>query len=188
LPVCHPEPAKDLCILPALFKLHRSFAANDAAQDDKLIRCLRRIPAEKFYCPMSQRRIVRWIFLAGVLLNLGGVLLCALLEIHSFHNTQDWQFAMLETIFMPALLAGTVLVIVGSVVDRRGLPVARARTRGWFCLAASVLSFVLLALVGNVHSWTFTFIFPAFAGLVAAGVFLSKPADVKTSEDRTGSS
>jgi Acyl-CoA dehydrogenase, C-terminal domain len=40
--------AKDLCTLPVPFKLHRSFAANDAAQDDKPFG-LREVPAGKFY-------------------------------------------------------------------------------------------------------------------------------------------
>ena len=62
-----------------------------------------------------------WIFPVGASLNLGGVFLYALLEWHSFENTQDWEFTVLSATFIPSLLIGTVLVIVGSFFDRRRL-------------------------------------------------------------------
>jgi hypothetical protein len=73
----------------------------------------------------------------GAILNVGGVFLYALLEWHSFKSTQDWEFAALTPTFIPALLVGTVLVIVGSFFDRRRLPVARTRVRGVLCWIAS---------------------------------------------------
>jgi hypothetical protein len=58
-------------------------------------------------------------------LNVGGVFLYALLERHSFENTQDCEFAALSATFVPSLLlVGTVLVIIGSFFDRRRLPTA----------------------------------------------------------------
>jgi hypothetical protein len=54
------------------------------------------------------------------------------------------------------------------------LPVAETRTRGLICWAASGVSLLLLVTTGNVHGWTFTFVFPAFVGFVAGSVFLSK--------------
>jgi hypothetical protein len=103
---------------------------------------------------------------------MGGVFLCYLLERHSFENTRDWEFAFLSATFIPALLVGTLLVIVGSFFDRRRLPAAKARVRGILCWLTSGISFALGASIGNVHGWTFTFIFPTFAGFVAGAVLL----------------
>jgi hypothetical protein len=101
----------------------------------------------------------------------------ALLEWHSFENTQDWEFVVLSAIFIPTLLVGTVLVIVGSFLDRRRLPVAQTRVRGVLCWIASGVSFSLLATIGNVHGWPFAFIFPAFVGFLTGAVLLSKLGD-----------
>jgi hypothetical protein len=110
------------------------------------------------------------------------VFLYALLEKHSFENTQDWEFALLSATFIPSLLVGTLLVIVGSFFDRRRLPVARTRVRGVLCWITSGISFALVASVGNVHGWTFAFIFPAFAGFVAGAVLLSKLTDARPAQ------
>jgi hypothetical protein len=122
-------------------------------------------------------RSLRWAFPIGAILNVGGVFLYALLERHSFENTQDWEFAVLSATFIPLLLVGTVLVIVGSFFDRRRLPVAQTRVRGVLCWVTSGISFSLLVSIGNVHGWTFAFIFPAFAGFVTGAVLLSKLTD-----------
>jgi hypothetical protein len=64
-------------------------------------------------------------------LNVGGVFLYALLERHSFENTQDCEFAALSATFVPSLLlVGTVLVIIGSFFDRRRLPTAHRAQGG----------------------------------------------------------
>lgn len=124
-----------------------------------------------------------WIFPIGAVLNVGGVFLCALLEWLSFKNTfrdtLDWRLAFLSTTFVPCLLVGAVLVIVGSIFDRQRLPAEQTRVRGVFCWIASGISFSLLASIGNVHRWTFTFIFPVFAGLVTGAILLSKPTDAR---------
>jgi hypothetical protein len=73
-------------------------------------------------------RVAKWIFPIGAILNIGGVFLYFLLEKYSFENTQDWEFTVLSAIFIPSLLIGTVLVIVGSFFDRRRLP---CRKRGF---------------------------------------------------------
>ena len=122
-------------------------------------------------------RALKWVFPTGAILNVGGVFLDALLEWHSFENTQDWEFAVLSATFIPTLLVGTVQVIVGSFLDRRRLPVAQTRVRGILCWIASGISFSLLATIGNVHGWTFAFIFPAFAGFLTGVVLLSKLGD-----------
>jgi hypothetical protein len=119
-------------------------------------------------------RALKWLFPIGAILNVGGVFLYGLLEWHSFENTQDWEFAVLSATFIPTLLVGTVLVIVGSFLDRRRLPVAQTRVRGVLCWIASGISCSLLAVIGNVHGWTFAFIFPAFAGFLTGAVLLSK--------------
>jgi hypothetical protein len=121
--------------------------------------------------------VFRWVFPLGAILNVGGVFLYAFLERHSFESTQDWEFAVLSAIFIPSLLVGTLLVIIGSVFDRRRLPVAQTRVRGVLCWITSGISFALLASAGNVHGWTFAFIFPAFAGFVTGVVLLSKLTD-----------
>jgi hypothetical protein len=121
----------------------------------------------------------RWAFPLGAILNVGGVLLYALLEWHSYDNTQDWKYGVLSATFLPSLLIGTLLVTVGSFFDRRKLPVAQTRVRGVLCWLVSGISFALCASIGNVHGWTFAFIFPAFAGFIAGAVLLSKLADTK---------
>jgi hypothetical protein len=70
--------------------------------------------------------VLNWVFPAGAILNVGGVFLYALLEKHSFQNTQDWEFAVLSATFILSLLVGTVLVIVGSFFERRRLGLAQA--------------------------------------------------------------
>jgi hypothetical protein len=115
-----------------------------------------------------------WVFPTGATLTIGGVVLCALLEWHSFQTTRDWAFAFLSTTFLPSLLLGTPLAIVGSFVDRKRLPTTQLRTRGKICWAVSGISLLLLIATGNVHRWTFTYIFPAFVGFVAGAVLLSK--------------
>lgn len=118
-------------------------------------------------------RGIKWVFPLGAILNVSGVFLCALLEWHSLGNTQDWRFAVLSNTFFPSLLVGTALVMIGSFLDRQRLPARQARRRGILCWVVSAVSFSLLASLGNVHSWTFTFIFPAFTGLIAGIIFLS---------------
>jgi predicted permease len=107
----------------------------------------------------------------GAVLTVGGVLLYAALERHSFYNTDDWLFAILSSSFLPALLIGTPLTIVGAATDRM-LPTKRARNQGLICWAVAVLSLFLFARFGNVHGWTFSFIFPAFAGFFAGAIYL----------------
>jgi uncharacterized membrane protein len=75
-------------------------------------------------------RISNWVFPAGAILNVGGVFLYAALEKHSFESTQDTVYAFLSATFIPSLLVGTVLAIVGSFLDRRRLAVAQTRVRG----------------------------------------------------------
>jgi hypothetical protein len=45
-------------------------------------------------------------------------------------DTQDCEFAALSATFMPSLLVGTVLVIIGSFFDRRRLPTAHRAQGG----------------------------------------------------------
>jgi peptidoglycan/LPS O-acetylase OafA/YrhL len=119
-------------------------------------------------------RVLKWVFPTGALLTVGGVFLCGLLERHSFDNTQDWEYAILSKSFAPTLLLGTVLALIGSVLDRRRLPVTETRPRGITCWFASGVSLLLLVKSGNVHGWTVTLMFPAFVGFVAGAVLLSK--------------
>jgi hypothetical protein len=76
-------------------------------------------------------RLLKWVFPIGAILNVGGVFLYALLEKHSFEDTQDWEFAVLSKVFIPSLLIGTLLAIVGSFFDRQRLLVAQTRVRGY---------------------------------------------------------
>ncbi len=116
----------------------------------------------------------RWVFPTGAVLIVGGVALSALLEWESFGNTRSWAFAVLSVTFLPSLLLGTPLAIIGSFVDRKRLPVTQVKARGKLCWAVSGISLLLLIATGNVHRWTFTYIFPTFAGFVAGAVLLSK--------------
>ena len=122
----------------------------------------------------GEMKMWNWVFPTGAILTVGGVFLYALVEHLSFGSTEGLGYAILSQSFLPALLLGTVLAIVGSFVDRKRLPVTESRARGVLCWAASAVSFLLLETIGNVHGWTFTFIFPAFVGFVAGSVFLSK--------------
>jgi hypothetical protein len=123
---------------------------------------------------LSEIKAWNWVFPTGAVLTIGGVFLYALVEHLSFGSTDGLGYAILSQSFFPALLVGTVLAIVGSFIDRKRLPVSATRVRGVCCWAASAVSFLLLGTIGNVHGWTFMFIFPAFVGLVAGSVFLSK--------------
>jgi len=122
----------------------------------------------------------RWVFPTGAILTIGGVVLCALLEWRSFGHTQDWEFAILSETFLPSLLLGTVLAIVGSFLDRKRLPAIQTRVRAKLCWAASCTALLLFITTGNVHSWTFTYIFPTFVGFVAGAVLFFKPHESET--------
>ena len=98
--------------------------------------------------------------------------MAAELDRHSFYNTQDWEFRLLETVFLPSLLLGTVLTTVGSAFDRRRLAAKQSRQRGVLCLLCSGVTLVLFAAFGNVHSWTFMFFFPMVAGLISGAILL----------------
>jgi hypothetical protein len=125
---------------------------------------------------LDEMRAWNWVFPTGAILTVGGVFLYALVEYLSFGSTEGLDYAILSQSFFPALLLGPASAIVGSFIDRKRLPVAETRTRGLICWAASGVSLLLLVATGNVHGWTFTFIFPAFVGFVTASVFLSKLA------------
>ena|SRR6266478_1105466 len=122
----------------------------------------------------DEMRALKWVLPTGAILTIGGVFLYALVENLSFGSTEGWGYGILSQSFFPALLLGTVLAIVGSFIDRKRLPVTKTRARGTLCWATSGVSFLLLFTTGNVHGWTFTFIFPAFVGFVAGAVLLSK--------------
>jgi hypothetical protein len=122
-------------------------------------------------------RVLNWIFPIGGLLTVGGVFLYALLERHSFENTQDWEFIILSQIFLPALLLGSVLAIVGSLFDRNRLRQTQTRARARMCWLVSGISFLLLFTTGNVHGWTISFAFPAFVGFFTGAVLLSKKSE-----------
>src|ERR1700732_869297 len=119
-------------------------------------------------------KVLKWLFPIGAFLTVGGVLLYAFAQRLSFGDTRGWGFSLLSQTFFPALLIGAPLAIVGSFVERKRLSVKQTRLRGKFCWGVSALSFVLFQSIGNVHGWTFTFIFPAFVGFVAGAVLLSK--------------
>src|ERR1700680_2020654 len=115
----------------------------------------------------NRTRVLKWVFPTGATLTVGGVFLYALVERLSFGPTDGWWYATLSHCFLPSLLLGTVLAIVGSFIDRKRLSVAQARVRGVICWLVSGVSVLLLYSFGNIHGWTFTFIFPAFVGFVA---------------------
>ena len=119
-------------------------------------------------------KVLKWLFPVGAILTVGGVFLYALVERLSFGDTQDWGYSIMSRTFFPALLVGTPLSIAGSFIERKRLPVKQTRLRGLICCGVSALSFLLFATIGNVHDWTFTFIFPAFVGFIAGAVLLSK--------------
>jgi len=113
---------------------------------------------------MSGMKILKWLFPIGAILTVGGVFLYAILDRLSFGDTQGWGFL--------ALLIGAPFAIVGSFVERKRLSVKQTRFWGRICWGVSALSFLLFVSVGNVHGWTFTFIFPAFVGFVTGAVLL----------------
>src|SRR5215467_8590575 len=83
---------------------------------------------------MSVRKL---LFPVGAGLTLGGVLLYAALDYHSFNDTQDWLFAVLSNTFLPALLIGTPLAIVGSAIDR---PLTRKQAKTEACFVGRFLA------------------------------------------------
>jgi hypothetical protein len=127
---------------------------------------------------IKTRSISRFVFPTGASLTVAGVVLYAALEKHSFESTGDWLSAALEVTFLPALVMGILLVIIGAAIDRKRMSVATARRHGLLCLVAAGVSFALLNAIGDVHSWTFSFFFPAWAGLLAGVIYLTKFNDV----------
>jgi peptidoglycan/LPS O-acetylase OafA/YrhL len=117
-------------------------------------------------------KVLRCMFPIGALLIVGSVLLDALLAHLTVNDPRT--FTILVNSFLAALLLGTLLGIVGSFIERRRLPVARARRVGVVCWSASLISVVLMATIGNVHDWTFSLIFPAFVGFLAGVVLIAK--------------
>lgn len=115
---------------------------------------------------------VKWIFPVGLLLNIGGVVLNAVLEQPRFDNAQGWEFLVLSRVFLPMLLVGSAFMMIGAFLDRQRLPARQARLRGVLCWAISTAAFSLLTSLHNVHGWAFAFLFPAFAGLIAGIIFL----------------
>jgi hypothetical protein len=118
-------------------------------------------------------KVLKWLFPIGAFLTVGGVFLYALVEHLSFGDTRGWGYSLLSQTFFPALLIGAPFAIVGSFVERKRLSVNQARFKGIICWCVSVISFLLFVTIGNVHGWTFTFVFPAFVGFVAGAVLLS---------------
>ena len=119
-------------------------------------------------------KVLKWLFPIGAFLTVGGVFLYALVERLSFGDTRDWGYSLLSQTFLPALLIGAPVAIVGSFVERKRLSVKQTRFKGMICWGVSVLSFLLFLTIGNVHGWTFTFIFPTVVGFIAGAVLLSK--------------
>jgi hypothetical protein len=117
--------------------------------------------------------VLKWVFPTGAILMMVGVFLYAQLEWQSFEKAQN-LVVILSLTFM---LLGSLLAIAGSVLDRLRLTVRQTRVRGIMCWLASAVSFLLLYTIGNVHRWTFAFIFPAFVGFIVGAVFLSKLRD-----------
>lgn len=113
---------------------------------------------------------LKWIFPTGSILTIGGVLIGAVLD--RLENTQGLEFAILENIYLPVLLLGSVLAIVGSFFDRTRLTVKKAKARGLVCWLVSAVSFLLFYTIGNVHGWTFAFLFPAVVGFITGAVLL----------------
>jgi hypothetical protein len=75
----------------------------------------------------NRTRVLKWVFPTGATLTVGGVFLYALVEHLSFESTDGWWYAILSRCFLPSLLLGTALAIVGSFIDRKRLSVAQAR-------------------------------------------------------------
>ena len=114
----------------------------------------------------------RSLFPVGAVLVIGGLAMAAEVDRLSFHNTQDWDYRLLEMVFLPSLLLGTVLATVGSAFDRRRLAAKQSNQRGVLCLLCSGIALVLFAAFGNVHGWTFMFFFPMVTGLISGAILL----------------
>jgi MFS family permease len=124
------------------------------------------------------------VFVIGASLTVIGVIFFGALEKHSFESTQDLLYVVLEVTFPLALLIGALLAIIGAVIDRRRMDVAKTRRRGVLCWLAAGVSCVLFATIGNVHSWTISFFFPAITGLLCGAIYLTKFNDLsKPKED-----
>jgi hypothetical protein len=91
----------------------------------------------------------RFLFPVGSILTIWGVFAYAVLDRPSFGDTEGWGFAILSQTFLPALLIGAPLAIIGSFVERSRLSVFQARFRGMICLAVSAISFILFYVRGG---------------------------------------
>ena len=117
-------------------------------------------------------KMLNWAFPAGALLTVAGVLLSTPWDRHSYIHSGVWTIS-----YVSALALGTLLAIIGSVLERRRLPVRDTRPIGITCWLASGVSLLLMLQGANLHDCAVVFSVPAFVGFVSGAVLLSKLTD-----------
>lgn len=98
------------------------------------------------------RLSARWLLVAGVGLSALGVVFYYQLERRSFVGTDDWQFRFLQSAFIPCLLIGLLVTLVGSACWAWQSPVSTVAICGALLLPLALLARRLTPV--NVHDWT----------------------------------
>ena len=104
-------------------------------------------------------KALEWLFPIGAILSIYGVLVELLLRLdeatrfegaHGITIPSDWGYRIYVT--MPlSLFCGALLILAGSIMDRKVLPICRTKPRGMACWILSVVSvFFMVA-----HKWGF---------------------------------
>ena len=122
------------------------------------------------HAPTISTSSFRWLILIGLCLTVAGVLANFQLERHSFVNTQDSEFRFLSDTFLPILMLGLLMTLIGSL-----LWAWRATIRDLVLYGLGIIILVPLALALipiNIHGWTAAFMFVGAVGILVGALFL----------------
>jgi hypothetical protein len=128
----------------------------------------------------------RWIILIGLCATAAGVLSYFQLERHSFVSTSDFEFLVLEHMFLPALLLGLVTTLMGSALWARRAMIRDVAAYGIGIVILAPLALTLIPI--NIHGWTAAFMLVGADAILIGGLFLIFAAirTVNQRRDRAG--
>ena len=112
----------------------------------------------------------RWVILIGICSTMVGVLSDLQLERHSFAMTTiDFEFFFLERVFLPALILGLIVTLVGSILWGLHAPIRNVALWGLGIVVLVPLSLALIPI--NIHGWTMSLML-AGVGMTSIGGLL----------------
>lgn len=120
---------------------------------------------------LQSKQWARWLIPVGFSLALLGIGMSYQLERHSFERTDDFRFLFLEQAFIPVLLIGLLLGLVGCLIWAWHASIRALLIYGASFASGSLL-FARLDVV-NVHGWTATLLPTWMVGVLLSIVFVS---------------